>query len=398
MSFVKKTNDVHFRHNRCTPTQPLKPPKPMRSITPYNAFKSEPQRKFGSTDLSQITRNSTMRGALDAQRSLPKYDTMRVDRRNRLEGLAGYVPSERPEIPRGAPPIAPGITPSSLKFAPKWEGPLGFEASANGQKLPRRQLNNSADMMATIRAQRAKGNRSRNESNRPLRGKNQSIGGMSPRTPETGRRSIRGRSPRAPLSESSRSPRDVVKFTSSGRDQLRGKVRSSTPRNSLDMRGSENSFNGSDARAKTGRRALTLSRGGIAPNINQGVTSLLPFVSDENGNKRGPKNKRGSGVQLNTDQVYGAQHTNNHGEPYLSPKILAAASRSPRNRNNSVDGSKTKLFGGHLKNPDDNRWLLLQRDARLKTMDPDTKHNRDMISGVFEMLDNDGSNFIDVSN
>jgi hypothetical protein len=33
----------------------------------------------------------------------------------------------------------------------------------------------------------------------------------------------------------------------------------------------------------------------------------------------------------------------------------------------------------------------------MKTVDPTTKHNHDMISGVFEMLDNDGSHFIDVS-
>ena len=141
--------------------------------------------------------------------SLPSSpsDTMRVDRRNRLEGLAGYASTERPGPPRGAPPIAPGAALPGMSFAPKFAGPLGF--TANSQNVQRRSLTQSADVVAAIRAQRAKGNRSRNEQSNPLRGNDQNIGGMSPRTP-TGRRSIR--SPRAPKSGSAngRSPRDVL--------------------------------------------------------------------------------------------------------------------------------------------------------------------------------------------
>ena len=55
------------------------------------------------------------------------------------------------------------------------------------------------------------------------------------------------------------------------------------------MRGSENAFNTLGARLNTGRRKLTVSRGGIAPELNQGVTSLLPFVLEEEQNKRGAK-------------------------------------------------------------------------------------------------------------
>jgi len=395
MSFIKRTNDAHFRHNRVTPTQPLKPPGPARSITPYNAFKSDPQRKYGSTELSGATRSSTMKKAKDAQRNIPKYDTMRTDRRNRLEGLAGYVSSERPGPPRGAPPPPPGAALPGMKFAPKWEGPLGFEASSNGQKLNRTKLQQSKDRVATIRAQRAKGIRSRAEPSRPLRGADQSIGGMSPRTPIQSRRS-----PRAPRSGSTngRSPRDVS-FTSSGRKQLMGNSRSTTPGNSLDMRGSTHSFDESGARMNTGRRGLTLSRGGIVPGLNQGVTSLLPIVlnepKDPSGKRKPTTQKRGQGHVPEPEKVFGEQSLNTQGQPHLSPKILAAAARSPRNQRNSIDGTKTKLFGGHLKDTDNEFALRIQRDQRASAMDPETKHNHDMISGVFEMLDTDGSNFID---
>ena len=339
-----------------------------------------------------------MQDAQDAQRTIPKYDTMRVDRRNRLEGLAGYNSSERPGPPRGAPPPLPGTSLPGMKFAPNWQGPLGYEGSANGQKLTRRSLAQSADVVAKQRMARAKGVRSRNESSHPLRGKDQNIGGMSPRTPTSGRRSIRGKSPRAPNSGSAngRSPRDVL-FTTQARQQLSGKARSSTPGNSLDMRGSENAFNEKGAKIPAGRRTLTMSAGGIAPDLNGGVPSLLPFVLEEHVNKKIPKHKRGSGTHIDKGQVYGSQKMNTHGQPYLNPTILSAAAQSPRNRNNSVDGRQTKLFGGHLKDVDNDRWKLIQRDARMKTVDPTTKHNHDMISGVFEMLDNDGSNFIDVS-
>ncbi len=401
MSFIKKTNDVHFRHNRCTPTQPLKPPKASRSITPYNAFKSDPERKYGSTELSNVTRNKTMAIAKEAQRNIPKYDTMRTDRRNRLEGLAGYGPSERPGPPRGAPPPAPGSQLPGMKFAKKWEGPLGFEASSNAQKLDRTTLVQNKERVAAIRAQRAKGVRSRTEPSKPLRGRDQSIGGMSPRRTPQGR----GRSPRAPrsnstLSSNGRSPRDVS-FTSSGRSQLMGQSRSTTPGNSLDMRGSENSFNAKGARNNSSdkRRNVTLSRGGIAPELNQGVDSLLPMVrsepSDPSGKRKPTTQKRGQGHKPQLNQVYGDQSTNTNGQPYLSPTILQAASRSPRNQRNSIDGMQTKLFGGHLKDVSNDRWKLVQRDQRAAAMNPETKHNTDMISGVFEMLDTDGSNFID---
>ena len=96
--------------------------------------------------------------------------------------------------------------------------------------------------------------------------------------------------------------------------------------------------------------------------------------------------KRGSGHKTDPNQVFGPQHINSAGKHYLSPTILAAAARSPRNRRNSLDGTAVQ----------DEKWLLMQKDQRAETMNPDTKHNVDMIGGVFKMLDNDGSNFIDM--
>ena len=74
---------------------------------------------------------------------------------------------------------------------------------------------------------------------------------------------------------------------------------------------------------------------------------------------------------------------------------MDAAKSSTLNRRNSIDGKKTKLFGGHLKDVENDRWMLLQRDQRSSAMNAETGHNHDMITGVFEMLDSDASNFID---
>ena len=398
MSFIKKTNDVHFRHNRCTPTQPLKPPGPARSVTPYNAFKADAQRKFGSNSLTKDARRDTMDQVKDAQRQLPKYDTMRTDRRNRLEGLAGYGPSERPGPPRGAAPPLPGAPLPGTKYAPQWEGPLGYKASANSQKLDRKKLALSSTRVADIRASRAKGVRSRLNPNHPVRPSDQNFAGMR----SSPRKDSPSYSPRAPRSGSSnaagRSPRDTS-FTSSGRNQLLGKSRSVTPRNSLDMRGSENAFNELGIRPPpTARRKITLSRGGIAPGMNQGVASLLPFVENEmqgDGKRKPLTQKRGQGHRPIVDDVFGEQTTNAKGESFVKTKILDAAKSSTLNRRNSIDGKKTKLFGGHLKDVENDRWMLLQRDQRSSAMNAETGHNHDMITGVFEMLDSDASNFID---
>ena len=85
------------------------------------------------------------------------------------------------------------------------------------------------------------------------------------------------------------------------------------------MRGSENAFNTLGARLNTGRRKLTVSRGGIAPELNQGVTSLLPFVLEEEQNKRGAKVAGTNNKLLQTTTITTTTITNNN---YYKQQLL----------------------------------------------------------------------------
>lgn len=370
MSFIQRTNDVHFRNGKCTPSKPAPPPPPARSVTPYNAFRQDPQRKFASTKLSGATREMAMREAKDGQRRNPKYDTMREDRRHRLEGLAGYQPSTRPDPPRHAPRLTKdGVAPGQ-GYAKKWQGPLGFD-DARQQGRTSNQMAQTRDRVNAIRAQRAKGIRSRHEKNRPLRQIGASRLSQSPRNlgPPTWKEPGPPKAPKTRL---------TCQFTTSGRSQLMGKARSATPRNSLDMRGAEASFKTDSRNISTARRALTLSRGGMNPEINpQGVHSLLPIVVNEEELKKQKRIRvRSQRHTPDPERIFGA----------MTPERQVLL-KEERSRENPTNGkSRMKLGDGHLKD----------LHLRETLMDQKSKHNIDLLSGVFKTLDVDQSGFIDV--
>jgi hypothetical protein len=374
MSFIQRTNDVHFRNGKCTPTKPRPPPPPARSVTPYNAFRQDPQRKYASTKLSGATRIKAMREAKDAQRNNPKYDTMREDRRNRLEGLAGYQassrPGPRPGPPRRAPRLAKdGVAPGQ-GYTKKWEGPLGFDDVKRADKNSS-QMAETRDRVNAIRAQRAKGIRSRHERSRPLRQAGASRLSQSPRD-------LGAPTWQEPGPPSAPKARLTCQFTSAGRSQIVGKARSATPRNSLDMRGAEASFKSSGRNISTARRTLALSRGGMNPELNpQGVHSLLPIVVNEAEIKKQKRIRvRNQRNTPDPGRIFGA----------MTPD-REVLTRGERERKASPhENTRGKLGEGHL------------NDLHLREtiMNQKTKHNIDLLSGVFKTLDVDQSGLIDV--
>ena len=311
-----------------------------------------------------------MREAVDGQRSNPKYDTMRKDRRNRLEGLAGYQASSRPGPPRRAPRLTKdGVAPGQ-GYAKKWEGPLGFDDVKRNEKKSN-QMSEARDRVNAIRSQRAKGIRSRHERSRPLRQVGASRLSQSPRKLGAPTWQEPGPPP-APKA------RLTCQFTSSGRSQVMGKARSTTPRNSLDMRGAESSFKTNGRDVSTGRRALTLSRGGMNPELNpRGVHSLLPIVVNEESIKKQKRIKvRNQRNTPDPGRIFGAMTPDR--------EVLA---REEHNREASPRvNTRGKLGEGHLS------------DLRLREtiMNQNTKHNIDLLSGVFKSLDVDQSGLIDI--
>lgn len=311
-----------------------------------------------------------MREAVDGQRSNPKYDTMRKDRRNRLEGLAGYQASSRPDPPRRAPRLTKdGVAPGQ-GYAKKWEGPLGFDDVKRNEKKSN-QMSQARDRVNAIRSQRAKGIRSRHERSRPLRQVGASRLSQSPRKLGAPTWQEPGPPP-APKA------RLTCQFTSSGRSQVMGKARSTTPRNSLDMRGAESSFKTNGRDVSTGRRALTLSRGGMNPELNpRGVHSLLPIVVNEESIKKQKRIKvRNQRNTPDPGRIFGAMTPDR--------EVLA---REEHNREASPRvNTRGKLGEGHLSD----------LHLRETIMNQNTKHNIDLLSGVFKSLDVDQSGLIDI--
>ena len=368
MSFIQRTNDVHFRNARCTPTKPRAPPPPPRSTTPYNAFRQDPQRKFGSTQITESTRDKAMRQSKDAQRAMPKYDTMQTERRNRLEGLVGFPTSSRLPAPRHSPRLKSTDLPNSQKFAKKWEGPLGFDDVKRNEKKSRQMYSNS-ERVAEIRAQRAKGIRSRAERSKPFRQAGSSRMSL---------RKMGAPNFDAPAAPSAPRTQELsCHYTSSGREQLSGKARSTTPTTSLDLRGAASSFKAPSRNRKTGRRAFTLSRGGIAPDQNQGVHSLLPNVANQ---EKVKKDERAKMLRQrhapDLSRLYGAMTPDRQ-------VLLKEEHAREKKEHTNLHG---KLGEGHLKD----------LHVRETVMDQTSNHNVDLLSGVFKTLDIDGSGFIDI--
>jgi len=132
MAFIQKLNDVHFRHNRCTPTGERSKPGTPRVPTPYNAFTKEVPKKF-SVPVDTLERAT--KGVLKSAEESPVYFTMRGDRRRRLEKRAGLQSAPEPARPAR---ISGGVVPTPPPRAPpkrhgfkdsprKWMGPVGFK-------------------------------------------------------------------------------------------------------------------------------------------------------------------------------------------------------------------------------------------------------------------------------